>query len=389
MILFLELVLAASILGLFYTYFGYPALLYALSRGGAQTPRSAIADADLPSVTVITAAFNEAAVIAETIENKLAADYPAAKLNMIVVSDESTDGTDDIVTGLIETHPGRLELIRQDPRQGKTAGLNLAVARATGDILVFSDANSIYEPQAIRQLVASFADPTVGYVTGKMIYTNADGSLTGDGCTTYMRFENALRSWETVFGSVIGVDGGIDAARRELYRPMNADQLPDFVLPLRIVEQGYRVAYQDSAVLRESALTDAGREYRMRVRVTLRALWALYDLRVLFNPLRDAGFSWQLFSHKFLRYTAFVPQFLAFVSNALLLGEGMLFGGLFLGQLFFYSLALVGYAASRSNISVPLVGAFYYISLLNLACAHASTRFLKGEKQVLWQPRSG
>src|SRR5262249_23217843 len=139
-------------------------------------------DAYTPSITVITAAFNEAAHIEATVRNKLAQDYPAGRLNVIVVSDGSEDCTDEIVQR-IAREDARVNLIRQTPRQGKTAGLNLAMREASGDIVVFADANSIYRPDTLRKLVRNFADPRVGYVTGRMVYVNPDGSLVGDGCS--------------------------------------------------------------------------------------------------------------------------------------------------------------------------------------------------------------
>src|SRR6185295_8707456 len=131
----------------------------------------------------------------------------------------------------------------------KTSGLNLAMSHANGEIIVFADANSMYRPDAIRMLVRNFADPAVGYVTGRMLYVNPDQSLVGDGCSAYMRYENRLRAIETRIGSIVGVDGGIDAVRKALYRPMSADQLPDFVLPLAVVEQGSRVVFEPEAHL--------------------------------------------------------------------------------------------------------------------------------------------
>ena len=385
MIALASTVLGLSLVWLVYTYFGYPLLLRILARA-RQLPA---APAEWPRVTVITAAFNEEDAIGATLANKLELDYPPELLDLIVVSDESSDRTDEIVRSFERDHPGRVRLIRQVPRQGKTSGLNLAAPQATGEILVFADANSIYAPDALRHIVANFADPRVGYVTGKMIYTNADGSVNGDGCTTYMRYENILRDLETRVGSVVGVDGGVDAMRKSLYKQMRADQLPDFVLPLHVVEQGYRVVYEPRAVLREPALSSAAQEYRMRVRVTLRALWALKDYRHLFDPMRYGAFSWQLASHKLLRYWAFVPQFLALVSNVVLVGNGPQFAWLLIAQVAFYMLAALGYWSSRNGLRVPLSMAPYYLVLLNTSCAHAAWKFLRGEKQVLWQPRVG
>src|SRR6266849_3389283 len=143
-------------------------------------------------------------------------------------------------------------------------------------------------------LVRSFADPSVGYVTGNMTYTNPTESAIGEGSGTYMSYENLLRALETKLGSIVGVDGGVDAIRRQLYVPMRPDQLPDFVLPLSVVEQGKRVVYEPDALLYESALSHAEDEFRMRIRVSLRALWVLYDKRNLLNPFRFPVYSWQL-----------------------------------------------------------------------------------------------
>jgi cellulose synthase/poly-beta-1,6-N-acetylglucosamine synthase-like glycosyltransferase len=261
----------------------------------------------------------------------------------------------------------------------------MAAATAGGELLVCSDANSIYEPGALRALAACFADPSVGYVTGRMIYGNPDGSVVGDGCTGYMRYENKLREWETLAGSVVGVDGGIDAVRRELYTPMRPDQLPDFVLPLLVVEQGYRVVYEPRAVLKELALSDDGQEFRMRVRVSLRALWALWDTRALLNPFKHGLFSLQLWSHKVLRYLAFIPIALVVPLNLALLGEGAIYVVALLGQGAFWFMALLGSRVGAGRVT----GWPYYFGMLNWAAAVAFLRFLRGEKQVTWQPRGG
>lgn len=380
----MESLLWWSVAALFYIYFGYPLCLVLLAK---VCPRPVARREATPRVTVIIPAFNEARHIAATIENKLAQDYPADSLEIIVVSDESTDGTDEIVERYVDRG---VKLIRQVPRQGKSSGLNLAAAEATGEILVFSDANSIYAPGAIRAMVANFSDERVGYVTGKMVYANADGSITGDGCSAYMRYENLMRDMETRLGSVVGVDGGVDAMRRSLFVRLNADQLPDFVTPLRVVEQGYRVVYEPTALLQEDALSEAGAEYRMRVRVSLRALWALWDMRALFAGRGGVLFAWQLLSHKLLRYLAFIPMLGAFLANALLAFGSAGFALLFLAQLGFYALAWHGYRAEQRKQGLSgVLGLPYYFSLLNLACAHAFLRFVKREKQVLWTPRVG
>ncbi|NLC69989.1 MAG: glycosyltransferase family 2 protein, partial [Desulfuromonadaceae bacterium] len=225
-----------------YVYGGYPVLVFVLGLFIDRSPRKQRVD---PFVTILIAAHNEEKQIAATLSNELSLDYPADHLEILVISDGSTDRTDDIVKGFREKS---VRLLRQEPRSGKTAALNLAVPLAKGNIVAFSDANSIWAPDALRRLTANLADPSVGYVTGKMVYTNPGGSPVGEGCSGYMKYENALRAGETRIGSVVGVDGGIDAVRKELYRPMNPDQLPDFVLPLQVVAQGRRVVYEPAAL---------------------------------------------------------------------------------------------------------------------------------------------
>jgi len=383
-----------------YIYVGYPLCLWLLVKFQSPAPLPVakecnnIAAAFQPSVVVLIAAYNEASVIRENIENKLAQDYPSDKMRIIVISDESDDGTDDIVKDYADR---QVVLLRQSPRQGKTSGLNLAInwlqqQNDNSEIIVFADANSIYAEHTISKLVESFQDQTVGYVTGKMIYVNADGSIAGDGCSAYMKYENMMRAQETLIGSVVGVDGGVDAMRRTLHSQLNADQLPDFVQPLKVVEQGYRVAYEPEAILKEESLDDPEREFKMRVRVGLRALWALHDMRQLMNPKRFGLFGWQLISHKLLRYLAFIPLLLVFISSVILFNSATVYTIALAIQVVFYLLAwrahqkntIANASELRWYYALP-----YYFTLLNVACALALTKYLKGEKMVIWKPRSG
>ena len=369
-----------------YPYVLYPILALLVGR---MTNRLVNKDPEfLPRVTLIIAAFNEARHIEATVRNKLAQDYPGELLQILVVSDGSSDGTDEIVERIAAAEP-RVRLLRQTPRQGKTAALNRAVAQSGGEILVFSDANSIYRQGALRMLIRNFADPDVGYVSGQMLYANSDGSLVGDGCTAYMRYENALRAIETRIGSIVGVDGAIDSVRRSLYRPMQPDQLPDFVLPLDVAEQGYRVVYEPEAIVTEEALSDEAAEYRMRVRVALRALWALWDKRRLFNPLRYPLFSWQLASHKLLRYLSAGPLLLAAAINWHLVTNGMIYQLAAASQVVFLLLIACKFVGLRPIADLAITRYCYYFFLLNWSSAVAFVKFLGGKKQVIWQPRTG
>jgi len=372
-----------SLFLIFYAYIGYPVivgLFVAIRR------RNVVKRQYTPDVTVLLAAYNEERSIADTIRNKLELDYPSEHLEIIVISDGSTDGTDEIVKGFAADE---VKLLRQEPRAGKTSALNMAIPQARGEIIVFSDANSLYDSQALKTLTSNFADPEVGYVTGKMIYVNPDGTMIGDGCSAYMKYENFLRGVETGLGSVVGVDGGIDAIRKNLYQPMNADQLPDFVQPLTVVEQGFRVVYEPGALLKEPSLTTASDEYRMRVRVTLRAFWALLDMRRMLFSRRNLLFSWQLWSHKVLRYLCFIPLVLLFVCNFALIAESPFFLWFFLLQSAAYVVALAASSLNEWGVDLKIVTFVRYFALLNLACAHAFWKFLLGRKMVVWTPRKG
>jgi cellulose synthase/poly-beta-1,6-N-acetylglucosamine synthase-like glycosyltransferase len=362
-----------------YVYAGYPLTLRLLPRH--RTPTSA--PPARPSVTVVIAAFNEAAHIGATVRNKLAQDYPADLLDVIVVSDGSTDGTDEIVCAIDDP---RVALLRQEPRQGKTLALNRAVSVACGEIIVFSDANSRYEPSAVSRLVAAFDDPGVGYATGRLIYENPDDTATGGGSGLYMRYENWLRSLETRVGSIVGVNGGIDAVRRHLYQPMRADMLPDFVLPLEVVRQGARVIYREDAVAREAALGRHADEFAMRVRVSLRALHALVGARGLLHP-RYGRFAFQLFVHKVLRYLLIVPLAATLVCTAML-WHAPWYRAMFAMELTACALAALGWM-SGGRIRARFVFVPFYFSLINIAAGAALIGLLRGQRQILWTPRKG
>ena len=368
---------------LFYVYAGYPILVFLLATLRKRKVKKGSYE---PKITVLIPAFNEAENIEETLRNKINLVYPKEKLEIIVISDGSTDDTDKIV-GKYEK--SGVKLIRQDPRSGKTVALNMAVPQASGEILVFSDANSIYEADALQRLAENFNDPEVGYVTGKMIYTMPNGNVIGDGCSVYMRYENVLRKLETNIGSIIGVDGGIDAVRKELYQPMNPDQLPDFVLPLRVLEQGYRVVYEPDAILYEPSLEASDDEYKMRVRVSLRSLWALKDMRRLLSLSKFRMIAWQVWSHKVLRYFCFVFLIGTYLANAGLWSVSVSYKLLFILQNLGYAVAILFPILHRMWRPLKILYPLNYFTLLNLAATHAFLKFLMGQKQVIWTPRRG
>lgn len=361
-----------------YVYVGYP-LLLALLRTLAG-PRAVQTGSGEPPVTLIISAFNEAAVIAEKVENCLKLDYPRELLQLIVVSDASDDGTDDIVTGYSSRG---VELLRIANRGGKTLGLNAALRRARGEIVVFSDANAMYDRDVIRQLVRNFADPSVGAVIGESVYVTPQAESERSE-SLYWRYETAIKRLESSLGSVVGGDGAIYAIRRELYVPMQPDALSDFVNPLQIVQADYRCVYEPAARSRERAADNFAKEFRRKVRIVNRAWRALLRHKALLNPLRFGFFSLQLVSHKLLRWL--VPAFLAALlsANVVIVGEHSIYRLALAGQGAFYLLAIAGHFI-RNRPSMPaLLSIPYYFCLVNVASAIGILDAFRGKTYTTW-----
>jgi len=374
---FVLLVLAA------YPLAGYPLVVWLVS---VVRPRPVRRGPHTPSVTILIPAFNEADCIARCVENKLKLDYPRDKVEIIVVSDASDDGTDEIVKGY---EARGVKLLRREERKGKAAGLNAAIRHATGDIVVFSDANSEFAPDALRLMMENFADPEVGYVTGRLTLRHDKGNTSGQGSGTYIRYENWLRAIETRAASVIGVNGGVDAMRRELYADVPADQITDFVLPLRVIAAGRRVVYDSRAASTEEANEELDSEFRMRVRVALRALRGLVYMKAALNVWRAPLPAFCIFSHKVLRYLSFVFLLCALLVNIALATQRPLFAWILVAHLLFYVGALTGLSGRLPAALRRLTVLPCYFVVSNAAFAVATLRFARGDVVATWRPRAG
>jgi cellulose synthase/poly-beta-1,6-N-acetylglucosamine synthase-like glycosyltransferase len=335
---------------------------------------------------VLVPAYNEADCIAQTLKHLIAQDYPREKLQLLVVSDGSDDGTDEIVRGFAAQG---VELLRQEGRGGKALALNAAVRHARGEIVVFCDANACFEPLAVRRMVANFADPDVGYVTGSLRLETAPGALSGAGGGAYLRYENMLRRAETGIGSIIGVNGGVDAVRRDLYSDIPRELITDFVLPLRVIAAGYRVIYDPQVRSSESANTEMASEFRMRVRVALRAMQGLMHMRRLFNPWRFPAATFCLVSHKVLRYAAFLFLASALAANLWLASQSAMYLWLLVLHAACYGLGFMGLAGAGGPLLRRLTVVPAYLLVSYAAFAVATFRFLRGQTMATWQPRAG
>lgn len=363
-----------------YVYVGYPLLIFLIGRAVGRTVRKSGIE---PTVSFIITAFNEERAIRAKLEDTLGLDYPADKLEVIVASDSSDDATESIVR---EYASRRVRLVRQKERRGKTAAQNLAVEASTGEILVFSDATSVYRPDAVRELVANFADETIGCVAGKLLYVDPSGSSVGSGARSYWEYETVLKESESRACSLIGVSGCIYAVRRSSYVPMYPEACSDFLIATVAYQKGFRTVYEPGAVCTEETNRRSDKEMKMRVRVISQTFNDLWRNREMLNPFRTGLYAVQLLSHKLMRYS--VPLFLlgTFVSSALLAFGSFFFAVVFFGHVLFIIVAAAGWLLERAGIrSGPLAIPMYFL-LANAASAAGFFQFLRGERYAAWEP---
>lgn len=368
---------------LVYAYVGFPLLVMLV---GAIRNRSVRKEPVTPAISLIIAAYNEEDCIGERLENALATDYPREALEIIVASDGSSDGTEEIVSDYATRSVRLLRL----PRYGKIHALASAVREATGAVLVFSDANIDVEPQALRKIAGNFADPMVGGVVGNTSYRIQRGSESSShGESSYWRYDTWIKALESRTGSVVSAHGGLYAIRRELFQvPADAAVTDDFFISTGVVEQGFRLVFEPDARAYENAIPAAAREFSRRVRLMTRGLRGVSLRRSLLNPFRYGFYSVVLFSHKILRRLLPLALLLLLASSVYLQGYHPFFGLALAGQLIFYLLALAGYGLRTTKLgrSKPLLIPFFYC-MANLAALFALLRFARGERITLWQPQ--
>jgi glycosyltransferase involved in cell wall biosynthesis len=369
--------LAAALVA--YTWLGYPLILRLARRGRAAAgPRHG---SRWPSLSVVIAAYNEARWIVRKIDGTLAQRYPGRKLEVIVVSDGSTDATD----ALVSRHPDpRVHLIRQE-RAGKSAALNRGVAATRGDLLVFTDANALFGPDALARLAAPFADPRVGMVTGQGLYAAAGGDARAV-ASGYARYEALIRAGESALGFQASADGAIYALRRSLYRELQAAEVNDLLHPIQAALDGFTSRFEPGAFTVEPPSRDGGQEFRRHVRIVAQGM---HLLRRWLPPLiaaRRWSAVWMLLSHRALRWTTAPSLAVLLGANVLLLHRGRLYPLILLGQGGFYALALSGWAAERGGRRLGRLAIPYYFCLVAAAGAAGFHRFVRGGAQSVWTP---
>lgn len=341
----------------------------------------------MPKVSMVIAVHNEEGDIRQKVENIRAMQYPAGRFEAVIASDGSTDGTNAILQETAAQAGAAVTLLLLE-RVGKATALNKAVEAARGEILVFSDANSIYAPDAITRLIEPFGDPSVGGVAGNQVYEKSKqgGNLSQSGEASYWDFDRWMKAMESRGGNVISATGAIYAIRRELFQPIIAGVTDDFYTSTAVIEQGYRLVFQPEARSFESVTAGAGQELKRKVRIITRGLRGVMARRALLNPIRYGFYALQLFSHKVLRRLVFVPLLVVLLSSLLLVGEGWLYLLAAAGQVAFYAMAGLGYLlrGQRKKWARLFKLPFFFV-LANYAAFLATVNVLRGNQISLWE----
>ena len=363
-----------------YHYLGYPLVVYLISRLAPYTVKR---DSIHPRVSLIVAAYNEAAVIKQKIDNSLALDYPRNLLEIIIVTDGSSDGTPDIVASY---HDRGVMLMHQRERAGKSAAINRAAGKATGEILVFSDANAFYRDDALRNLVRNFNDPSVGCVSGRKTVQATSAAVTQSE-SSYWKYESFIKACESRLGSTTAVVGEMMALRREVFSPIPAGIInDDAYLAHHTLRSGYRVIYEPEAVCWETSAQSMHDEVirRRRINAGRFQLFFRFSLWPWNRPL--AIFS--LASHKYMRL--FLPVFMsgALLGNiawVILAPEAGLLKWLLIAQLIFYASAIIGWFGERFQLRWRIPALSYYIARASLTPMEGLWGFLRRTQTTLWE----
>lgn len=388
----LEIIFWAFVALVFYTYIGYGIVLYLMVKVKElfvkQKKNSLPDEADLPEVTLLVAAYNEEAVVKEKMENSLALDYPAQKLHFLWVTDGSTDQTN-----ILLEHYGRVKILYQSERQGKTAALNRAMDYVETPIVVYTDANTMVNRNAIREIVSCFQDNKVGCVAGeKRIIVKDKDNAAGGGEGLYWKYESTLKRLDGRLYSAMGAAGELFAIRTELFEKMDTDTLlDDFILSMRIVKRGYKIAYCAEAYAIESGSADMAEEEKRKVRIAAGGLQSIWRLRELLNIFKYGIVSFQYVSHRVLRWSITpVALFALFPLNVWLAinsasSSSCGYGVLLIAQLLFYLAAYWGYALSKKQIKNKFLYVPYYFVFMNINVLKGAFYLKKKKGSGAWE----
>lgn len=375
-----------SVFLIFYTFFGYGILLYLLVRIKRlfSPSRRDLLDFDaLPGCTLIVAAYNEKDLIEEKIANTLSLKYPEGKLELIFVTDGSADGTPEIVS----RYP-QIRLLHSPERKGKISAVHRAIEQVSSEIIIFTDANTFLNADALALIGRHYGDPKVGAVAGekRVIIDAAADATAGEGF--YWKYESKLKQWDSELYSVVGAAGELFSVRRALYEPVPSNSvLDDFMISMRIAEKGYVIVYEPEAYAQEDTSANISEELKRKVRIAAGGIQSVIWLSALLNPFRFPVLSFQYISHRVLRWTITPAlMILALVLNVLIVFQGSpaLYQLLLAGQVLFYLSAYLGKVMEDRKLRIKILFIPYYFCIMNYAVMAGLFRFFSGGQSVMW-----
>ena len=367
----LKILFWAMLLIVFYTYIGYGILLYIiirLKRFFRGKPREAVLppDEELPDMTLLICAYNEEDVVAEKMKNTLAIDYPKDKFRIMWVTDGSNDHTNE----LLKAYP-EVDIVFSPERRGKSAALKHGLRELKTRYVAFTDANTMLNPGAMKEIARQFMDPTVGCVSGeKRVMAKKDGDMAAEGEGLYWRYESTLKRWDSELYSTMGAAGELYAIDPTLVREVPDEALlDDFMMSMYVVEAGKRIAYAPDAYAQEYGSANIFEESKRKRRIAAGGLQSIWWLRRMLNPMRQPLVTFQYVSHRVLRWSVTpVATIILLIVNGLLsiMGAGLFYDIILILQILFYTMALIGWLSSRYGHKNKILYTIYYFVFMNI-----------------------
>lgn len=373
---------------IFYTFFGYGILLLALVKIKKifKKPYSFKTNAELPTVSVLVAAFNEEDIIEDKIKNCLELDYPKDKLQIIFITDGSSDKTAEIVATY-----NSVELLHENNRAGKMAAIKRAIPLVGNEIIVFTDANTFLNTKAIKELVKHYQNPKVGAVAGEkriMVEQSADASAAGEGF--YWKYESTLKKWDYELYSNVGAAGELFSIKTALYQPVESDTIvDDHMIAMRIAEKGYIIAYEPDAYALETASANTKEELKRKIRIAAGGIQSIFRLKKSANPFHNSILTFQYISHRVLRWTItpWLMLFVLFLNVAICIKypDLVIYQILIILQLAFYLAAIIGAVLESKSIKIKVLFIPFYFCMMNYATIAGTFRYFKGKQSAAWE----
>lgn len=369
----------------FYAFLGYGVVLYILvkAKGAFSTPKDRNEPDDWPRVSLVIPCFNEADIMKSKATNSLSLEYPDSKCEIVFITDGSTDNFREVLAEFPQ-----IKILHEDRRAGKTAAENRSMEEIDTPIVVFTDANTLLNKMALKNIVRHFSDEQVGCVSGekRVLIEDADSaSAAGEGM--YWKYESFLKKLDSMLYSAVGAAGELVAFRSSLYQRLPEDTiLDDFMQSMLIASEGYKIVYEPDAYAMETGSDSTGEELKRKIRISAGGWQSMKRLFSRITPFKQPVLFFQYFSHRVLRWTItpFLLVFI-FIANLFLWSQGWVYQALMVGQLFFYGAAALGYVLENRKLRVKVLFVPYYFCLMNYAVVAGLIRFLRGSQKSTWE----